>query len=295
MTSLSVTLFGAVRVTDSGSDIDIARSAQTLLSYLLLNRGGPIAREKLADTLWHETGPEKARSRLSTSLWRLRRQLGHPGGEELVQATPSGELHLSRSARLWLDVAEFETEARRCLGIPAAELGGGDIATLERVLGLFARDLMEGHYDDWVLLERTRLNDLKEQCLAHLILANLEHGRNEPAIQHGQALLAIDPLREEAHRWIMLAQARLGRPHLVRRQFDACRDILREELGAEPVRETVALLERLGRQGSAAAALQMDACGSGHRRDLLRLRQAVSAMEIHLGEIAGRLDRMLGD
>ena len=58
-------------------------------------------------------------------------------------------------------------------------------------------------------------------------------------------LLGLDFCREDLHRLLIRAYARLDQPHLALRQFELCAQQLREELEMEPGRETVALLERV--------------------------------------------------
>jgi predicted ATPase len=55
----------------------------------------------------------------------------------------------------------------------------------------------------------------------------------------------MDPLREKSHRAVMLLLARCGERTTAIAQYQACRDILAEELDVEPTRETVALYERI--------------------------------------------------
>ena len=51
-----------------------------------------------------------------------------------------------------------------------------------------------------------------------------------------------DGTAEEAHRAIIRAHQRRGHLSAALRQFELCRAVLRKELGAEPDRETAALV-----------------------------------------------------
>ena len=68
-----------------------------------------------------------------------------------------------------------------------------------------------------------------------------------------QRLLAVDNLREESHRLLMRLYADAGERSQALAQFQACRDLLKRELGVEPSQETV----RLSRE------ISMDAQPSG--------------------------------
>ena len=52
------------------------QQACLLLCYLLLNRGRPHNRERLAAVFWDECPTDVSRKHLSQALWRLRQALG---------------------------------------------------------------------------------------------------------------------------------------------------------------------------------------------------------------------------
>jgi DNA-binding SARP family transcriptional activator len=58
-------------------------------------------------------------------------------------------------------------------------------------------------------------------------------------------LIELDPLDERAHRDLMVANARAGRPAHALRQFLTCRRALRGQLGIEPAPETRRLYARI--------------------------------------------------
>jgi DNA-binding SARP family transcriptional activator len=305
MTAIDIRLFGSVRVAMGGParEIDIAPSVQILLAYLLLNRTVAHSRERLLDALWPDVEPGLARSRLSTTIWRLRRQLGTSSGEALVLSNAGGDLHLNSAANLSLDVAEFEEAAVRFLQAPAE----ASTAPIDSALALCSQELMEGHYCDWVETERCRLLDLKERCLSRLVERHAQAGRDEEAIARARDLLALDPLREDAHRAVMAAQIRLGRPHLARQQYDRCRDIVAAELGVEPVTETRELCPSPPRPVAVPAATTATVTtarpvvragvppANDRRPEILAIRNAIAVAENQLREISRRLDDLLSD
>jgi DNA-binding SARP family transcriptional activator len=82
-------------------------------------------------------------------------------------------------------------------------------------------------------------------------LADCESALGDPSAAIGlfrQALLA-EPEREDVHRRLMAAYARVGQRAQALRQFDLCADALRRCLRAEPSPETVALCARIRRGG----------------------------------------------
>ncbi|HRV95677.1 MAG TPA: BTAD domain-containing putative transcriptional regulator, partial [Anaerolineae bacterium] len=61
-------------------------------------------------------------------------------------------------------------------------------------------------------------------------------------------LLALEPWREEAHRYLMLLLARDGQRSAALAQFEICRRMLADELDVEPGQETMALYEAIRTQ-----------------------------------------------
>jgi LuxR family maltose regulon positive regulatory protein len=82
---------------------------------------------------------------------------------------------------------------------------------------------------------------LRERYLAALeMLASLrvEQGDLQAAIELYQRVVASEPYQEAAHRAIMDCYYRLGDRAAAIRQYQACVEILREDLGLSPMPET---------------------------------------------------------
>ena len=74
--------------------------------------------------------------------------------------------------------------------------------------------------------------------LAELAREQLAHGDELGVSDTCRRLLALDALDEDAHRMLMEAYARAGRPALALRQFLVCRRALVAGLGVEPSEAT---------------------------------------------------------
>lgn len=118
--------------------LDSAR-AESLLAYLLLHRDAPQPRQRLAFLLWPGSSEGQAQTNLRKVLHTLRRAL--PDADRLIEIGPR-TLRWRPDAPLWLDVEQFE---RAVAGGRPAE-----------AVGLYAGDLLEGRYDDWLAAERER-------------------------------------------------------------------------------------------------------------------------------------------
>ncbi len=115
-------------------------------------------------------------------------------------------------------------------------------------LALYRGDFLEeSPYAEWAGEERERL--LTEYLTAAERLARLwvTQGDYERGARWANAVLAKDPLWEEAYALLMECQWKQGNRALAVRTYDRCRKRLRESLGVEPSPRTTALFEAISR------------------------------------------------
>lgn len=198
--------------------------SQSLLAYLVLHRPQP--RSRLAGLFWGDRPERKARHSLSTALWHIRHVLPD---EDLVLS----DLHTAQfdpQADVWVDVEAFECQTSL-----------DDVASLASAVALYRGPLLDGLYDDGIVNERYRLEALFADALGRLMMSHEEEGNDEAALAAALRLLRHDGLREEAHRAAMRAYCHLGRRNAALEQYQRCREIVQQELGAEPMVETTEL------------------------------------------------------
>ncbi|MGC4046259.1 MAG: AAA family ATPase [Armatimonas sp.] len=144
-------LLGTFSLERDGQEIRRFRyqKAALLLAYLALNRHRAHPREFLIEFLWPEEDPETARNRFRVLLTSLRHQLEPPGvtpGSILSAPTPA-TLQLAPDL-IQTDVAEFEAALRRRDFVEAK--------------ALYTGPLLPEFYEDWVIQERDRLEQLAQ-------------------------------------------------------------------------------------------------------------------------------------
>lgn len=225
---------------------------QLLLCYLLLHRNRFLPRHVLTHTLWPDRDEPSARRCLSTTLWRLRRSLGDDdvGAEALL--VKGDTIGFNPQYACWLDVAMFEQACLAVKEIPGWNLSPKQAQSLQLAADLYRGDFMEGYYDDWCLVERERLAALYLQTLRKLMSYHRYHGQISEAIVYGQRILSIDPLHEDVHRELMRLYYSDGNRVASLRQFDRCREVLAQELGVDPMFETLQLYQDI-REGDRIA------------------------------------------
>jgi DNA-binding SARP family transcriptional activator len=288
VSELRICLFGGAQVSwgDGRQLVRLSRPSQALLGFLVVNRHRTHQREVLASILWDEVDEARARHRINTALWRLRRALAAPatGGDECIVSEPGGGVGFNPQACQSLDVAMFEDSIAKVTRETPGAPGQAQVAALQRALDLYAGDLLPGCYGEWVMPERRRLETLFVGALEWLMRDQERRGLLESGIAAGLRLLRHDPLREDVHRFVMRLYASAGQRQLAIRQYDYCRDLLASELDISPMPETEALHQQiLGANGAPAAALDLP-------RDQSRLMVLLQSVTDQLDQVQRHLD-----
>lgn len=241
--AISVTgrLLGTVSFTCEGRPLALPPSSVALLAFLLMRRGKPVERARLVDVVEGGDAAEgPARRRVNTAVWRLRKLLEPTGaGRDSVLTSVGGGLAVSSACEVWVDAVEFDSACDTL-----SRFDGWSEADARRVgdaVALYGGEFLCGVYSDWALAERGRLADLHLTALTRLAQWFQRHGEPERGLEHARAAVAIDPLREDLHRLVIQLYADAGLPHLAARQLEHCRTVLAEQLGIDPLPETVAV------------------------------------------------------
>jgi DNA-binding SARP family transcriptional activator len=210
---------------------ELPRTVQRVVAHLCL-AGGP-ARPVVCGQLWPDVSEERARASLRSALWRLR------GCAPELLDTSGGTLRLAAGVRI--DVRELCAWAGQVtdprVGVERLTLPGPSL------LG----DLLPGWYDDWVLLERDRLQQLRLRALETVAARLGAAGRHGEALQAAYLAIRAEPLRESAHRTVVRVHLAEGNVAEALRAHDLFRDLLRAELGVPPTEQMTRLVQGLRR------------------------------------------------
>lgn len=239
MPSWHVRLFGQFEFTrgDISCDLPASNNARALLAYLLLHKGRLIPRSTLAELVAPEASEEQARRALSQALWHVRRCL-----PELLH-NEAGQVGIVQPVEIWVDALEFQTLAEQSLAGRIQPVIA--LTTLRQAVDLYRSDLLEGYYDEWVLIERERLRDLYLRVLESLVIAYKTALQYQHALSTALRLTNADPLNENAHREVIRLYHYLGCPVEALRQYETCCEILRREFNLEPEAETIQLAQTI--------------------------------------------------
>lgn len=235
---LTVRLFGGFSVHGGdGADGPLKlRTPKTeeLLAFLLYNRS--TTREVLIDTLWKDLSPQKASTNLNSTLYYVRRAIEDGGNAPIILKDRSG-IRVDREA-IDCDLYEFEEWFRQMRRTPEHR---HDPERFERMDALYAGELLKGRHYEWAF---ARARQLEIDFMAMLDTAARYHAQIEQplrALYYFERILQLDPIREDAHREIILLYLSLGRKSDAMRQYRTLEKVLDEELGSKPSAE----IERL--------------------------------------------------
>jgi DNA-binding SARP family transcriptional activator/Tfp pilus assembly protein PilF len=271
---LQLSLLGKLQIHQDGNPVSgfVSSKAQALLCYLAVT-ARPHTRSALATLLWDDMPDAEARTNLRAILANLRKLIG-PHLDISRE-----EISFNRNSPYWLDTELFETSLAIAgltphdqlpitnyqllitnLQPPTSNLQSpssilnppSSISPLRQGVELYRGEFLAGFsvrqalpFEEWLLRERERLQDLAMQGLLRLSQELMARGEYAAAIDYTSRLLASEPWREEAHQQMMTLLARSGQRSAALAHYETCRHILAAELGVEPSTETIALYQRL--------------------------------------------------
>jgi DNA-binding SARP family transcriptional activator len=225
-------LLGPLTVRCGDMAVAVPRGRQrAVLAALLLRANHVVPVDELAEALWGTELPPSARVSVQNYVARLRATLG-PAGPRIA-THPHG--YLIELGDGELDVARFEAllgqaraAAREGRWVEAAGAAGA-------ALGLWRGEpLADAGSDVLAVREGPRLAELRLQAAEMRIDAELQLGRPGEVIGELRQLAAQQPLRERLHALLMLALYTDSRQAEALAAYQDARNVLVEELGAEP-------------------------------------------------------------
>jgi DNA-binding SARP family transcriptional activator/CheY-like chemotaxis protein len=205
-----------------------------LLAYLALTGPAAQPRDKLVTLFWGSHFEVQAQQNLRQALSRLRRALGQ-------------DALISDGDRISLAPGVLDCDAVRF----AALIREGSRASLAKAVELYKQCLLaevaipEEAWADWVTAERQRLEGLALDALVRFGEIELSLGHADKAVEAAHRALAINNLREDAHRVMVQALTAAGRRAEALKHYDDLVALLTRELNTEPDPATKSLMAEL--------------------------------------------------
>lgn len=215
-----VKVLGAFVASRDDVTVAVPETSKRLVAFLAVSPG-PWRRSYIAGQLWPELPEARALGSLRNTVWRLGDDM-----QPLVRRE-NDQLGLSNDVSTDLD------EARRLAeGLFRGDPGVVDVAA--RRVTLLSGQLLPDWYEDWLLFEQARLKQLSLHALERLARALAEQARWGEALDAALRAVALEPLRETAHRTVFDIHVGEGNFTEASRQYEEYRVLLHEELHASP-------------------------------------------------------------
>ena len=234
-------ILGGLELTSTDRTIvpDVTRQTRFVLACLALAGPKGLTRSELCALFWPDRPSAQARNSLRQGLAAIRKHLP-PAGDDAGALTLHSDLEVVRlsAAPGAVDVHTFHDGAKaedRSLQIAAAQAWLG-----EPLAGLELPESVE----QFLSSHRRSLTEQALKLAERLSMADATDREALDAAQTlAQHLLTQIPAAEEAHRALMRVHLQRGRPNSVLRQFERCKQALRDELQTEPDTETRRIME----------------------------------------------------
>jgi len=251
---LEIRLLGTFEANLDGVSLAPFRSAKVraLLAYLAVEAGRPHRRVALATLLWGEYAERDANHSLRQALANLRSLLAPLSSSTLTITGQEVELHLE-PGQVWVDLHAFDASLVAADPRHASALQGHDPAgLLAQAMALYRGSFLAGltlpdspEFEEWRLLHQEQRHHAALMALERLVSHHLAQGRTGDVAHYARQQLTLEPWNEGAHQSLMVALALEGQRGAALRQYEACRQVLAEELGASPCAETEALARQI--------------------------------------------------
>lgn len=235
--ALQLKMLGKPQIKLEGVWQRLAPDRRTQFLTYLAYSGDWVSRDKLADLFWTNAAPQAARRNLRKIIFKVR-ELDWVIGFEADE----------QGAR-W----NVDTDLSGFLEAVGSE-------AWQEALGLYRGPLLQGlptdeetEFSTWLELERVRLEELEKEARQHYAEQLEEEGDFDTALSVVRAALERDPLDEQSHRTVMRLEYRQGDTEAAFEQFERCRERLQQDLGVEPLPETLELLKSFEPVGQSQA------------------------------------------
>lgn len=228
MTPVSLQMLGSFDVRISGRSIPLAHDAQRLVAFLALRRR-PQTQTEMIRALW----PCRTSSRGLRDLGALVASLPDAVRRGLL-IDDDERCSLDDGWTIDLDAA---LEASRRLHEDPRPRGSD--------LSLFRLALLPEWSDEWLVDLQERYRRLRLSVMQRMGAHLLETHHTRSATEVARAMVAEDPIREDAQHLLIAALAQSGRHDLAHQQFVQFRARLRHEWGVAPSPQLHELVSRV--------------------------------------------------
>jgi DNA-binding SARP family transcriptional activator len=223
------------------------RRSFEVLAFLASSPDLQAAREDLEEAVWPTDGERTIDRNFHPTLSHLRRALERrrPGSVPQPLLFRGGIYRLNSEIEWDIDLQAFNRQVAAGRELLASGDQRAAAGAWQRAWKLYRGPFLQGYYQAWVISRREQCQQTYVELLRDLGDLAVRLERSEDALDAYRSVLLEDPLQERTHLAVMRLYAGQGRRDLVRRQYDRLCTLLLDELGVEPLPETVQEYHRL--------------------------------------------------
>jgi DNA-binding SARP family transcriptional activator len=227
------------------------RQGRLAFAFLAAERHRPVSRDHFVSVVWPDGPPRELDASLSAILSKLRSALKKAGLPKTASVDVlSGAVQLRLPADVWIDLEA----AAHAIDVADGALRGGELVTAWGHAGgavsIARRPFLAGEEAPWVETRRARLRAVLVRGLSVLSRISAINREDALAVQYASEIIELEPFQETAYRHLMRLHAQMGNRGEALRVFGKCRELLRDELGADPSPETEAAFLEILRAGA---------------------------------------------
>ena len=215
------------------------RQGRLAFAFLTSERHRPASKDELIGVVWPDTIPREIEVALSAILSKLRGVFKRAGlGAHAAVEVLSGTVQLRLPADVWIDLehaANAVDEAEGAFRCGEFQRAWSNAVTL---VSIARRPFLAGEEGAWIEARRSRLRSLLVRGLHILSKVSTANGEQDLAVQYATEIIEREPFQETGYRHLMRTHAQMGNRGEALRVFGKCRELFRDELGADPSQET---------------------------------------------------------
>ena len=237
MATIEIKMLGGFGIRINGkpvlAQLAQSRKATALVQYLVLQRGERVPHETLTDTLWAGESSSNPESALKTLVSRLRVILSQvsPALAECI-VTERGSYRWVLRPGVSVDLYEFEDLEKKLTD--CNELTEETQKDYQRVISLYAGNLLQGNEEDWVQSRSVTLHSgYLKLIYQYLNLLKAAERYNE-IIDVCRAALDVDAFDETLHLQLMNALVKTCRNNEALMQYKHVTNLHFRYLGVQP-------------------------------------------------------------
>lgn len=246
-----VTLLDGVSVRGPGGVATAEQLAgpqpRTTFAYLVMHRDVSVPIDHLGEIVWGSERPETWRPALRALVAKARAFIATAVPDASV-AMEHGGYHLAMPGPVTVDIEQAHHCGRLAEQALQASQVEDAVAHAAQADQLARGGFLPRSSSQWAAQAAQDLRDLRVRALHVLGEAHILRDEPQRAIRSAREAIALAPLHEASHRLAMRALVAAGETAEAALAFARCREVLGDELGVRPSRQTTELFTSILRE-----------------------------------------------